>query len=502
VTYAGLDESARRVANALTALGLAKGDRAAVMLPNRPEFLACWFGLARAGIVEVPLNTGLRGDLLAYMLNQAGCTALVVDEQWLERIERIAPKLPALTHVIPVRSATPTEPPAPFGGFAFTPYEELLTASAVAPEVEVGPFDHAVILFTSGTTGPSKGAVLTHNSHVAQAVNVCDLMGYGDGETLFNAFPLFHVNARYTSVLPAMLLDGGSLVLHDRFSASRFWDVCRAEKVTAFNFMGAMVMMLHKQPERPDDADNPVRCAYGAPAPVAIQEPFQERFGLELVEVYGSTELCCATQNRLGVEHPRGSCGRASPLYVVEVHDGDGNRVPPDVEGEIVVRPREPHVMVEEYVGNPEATVDAFRGLWFHTGDRGRETDDGWFFFSDRLKDAIRRRGENISSWELEQVLNDHDAVEETAVIGVPSELTEEEVLAVVKLKDGQALAPEALLDFAQERVPHFAVPRYVRFVGELPKNHAQRIEKPVLRAAGLAPGTWDRETHGYEVRR
>jgi crotonobetaine/carnitine-CoA ligase len=158
--------------------------------------------------------------------------------------------------------------------------------------------------------------------------------------------------------------------------------------------------------------------------------------------------------------------------------------------------------MVEEYVGNPEATVEAFRGLWFHTGDRGREDADGWFFFSDRLKDAIRRRGENISSWELEQVLNDHEAVEETAVIGVPSDLTEEEVLAVVKLKDGASLSPVELLDFAQDRVPHFAVPRYLRFVTELPKNHAQRIEKPALRAAGITADTWDREAHGYEVRR
>jgi carnitine-CoA ligase len=505
VSYGWLDRAATSAAAGLAGLGLVKGDRVAVMLSNRPEFLACWFGSARAGLVEVPLNTGLRGDMLAYMLDQAGCSALVVDEQWLERIERIAPSLVSLRHVVVVPSAAtagdPVREMSP-AGLTITAWGELIAASTTSPAVEVGPFDHSVILFTSGTTGPSKGAVLTHNSHFVQAQNVCELMRYGAGETLFNAFPLFHVNARYTSVLPAMLLDGGSLVLHDRFSTSRFWDICRVEGVTAFNFMGAMVMMLHKQPERPDDADNPVRCAYGAPAPVAIQEPFQQRFGLELVEVYGSTELCCATQNTLGVPHPRGSCGRASPLYEVEIHDERGERVPAGLEGEIVVRPREPHIMVEEYVGNPEATVDAFRGLWFHTGDRGRQDADGWFFFSDRLKDAIRRRGENISSWELEQVLNDHEAVEETAVIGVPSELTEEEVLAVVKVKEGHALTPEALLDFAQDRVPHFAVPRYVRFVAGLPKNHAQRIEKPVLRAAGVTADTWDREAHGYIVRR
>jgi crotonobetaine/carnitine-CoA ligase len=259
-------------------------------------------------------------------------------------------------------------------------------------------------------------------------------------------------------------------------------------------------MMLHKQPERPDDADNPARVAYGAPAPVAVLGPFEERFGVQLIEVFGSTELCACVQNT--VEERRiGSCGRAAPDCIVEIHDEHGRRVPPGVEGEFVVRPLEPHIIVEEYWGDPAATAEAFRGIWFHTGDRGKQDEDGWFTFVDRLKDAIRRRGENISSWEVEQVLNDNEAVEETAVVGVPSELTEEEVLAVVKLKPGYELTPEGLLDFAQARLPHFAVPRYVRFVDELPKNHAQRIQKPVLREQGVEDA-WDREAVGYVVRR
>jgi crotonobetaine/carnitine-CoA ligase len=368
------------------------------------------------------------------------------------------------------------------------------------PEVEVSPYDPSVILFTSGTTGPSKGALLTHNANVRAARATCDLMEYRAGETLFNAFPLFHVNARYTSVVPALWLDDARLVLHDRFSASRFWDIMREEGVTAFNFMGALVMMLFKQPERPDDADNPVRVAYGAPAPVAVLERFEQRFGLQLIEVYGSTELAACLENRPSARKI-GTCGRPSPDYEVEIHDEHDRPVPPGVVGEIVVRPREPHIMVEEYWGNPEATVQAFRNLWFHTGDRGRMDEEGWFTFVDRVKDAIRRRGENISSWEVEQVLNDHEAVAESAAIGVPSELTEEEVLVAVVLKEGASLTPEELLDFAQERLPHFAVPRYVRFVDELPKNHAQRIQKTVLREQGIADA-WDREAAGYVVRR
>jgi crotonobetaine/carnitine-CoA ligase len=289
--------------------------------------------------------------------------------------------------------------------------------------------------------------------------------------------------------------------MHDRFSASRFWDVCRAEGVTAFNFMGALLMMLWKQPERPDDADNPVRKGYGAPAPEALAPDFERRFGLILCEMYGSTELGNITGNRPG-HRKIGTCGKPLPDVQVEIHDRDGNRVPPGEVGEIVARPLVPHIMVERYYGNDEATIDAFRGLWFHTGDRGTCDEDGWFRFVDRMKDAIRRRGENISSWEVEQVLNDHPAVEETAVIGVPSDMTEEEVLVVVKLKTGHELAPEGLLDFAQDRLPHFAVPRYIRFVAELPKTPSQRIEKYRLRDEAITADTWDRESVGYVVRR
>jgi carnitine-CoA ligase len=500
-----LDEQTNRVANALALLGLGRGDRVAVMLGNRADFLYAWLGIAKAGMVEVPLNVGLRGDMLAYMLNQSGTEAIVIDAAWLDRIERIAARVPGLKQVIAVTSADHTSDTVADANLAAargSRFEELLAASASPPPVEVHPYDTSVILFTSGTTGPSKGAVLTHNANFRLAtVAAIDVMEYSEDERLFSAFPLFHVNAKYTSVLPALFLDRGSLVLHDRFSASRFWDICRAENVTAFNFMGALLMMLHKQPERPDDRDHLVRKGYGAPAPAAITPPFEERFNVTLQEMYGSTELGNATGNQWG-NRRIGTCGKRLPDYEVQIHDEHGRRLPPNVEGEIVVRPLAPHIMVEEYVGNPEATVDAFRGLWFHTGDRGREDADGWFTFVDRLKDAVRRRGENISSWEVEQVLNDHEAVEETAVIGVPSDLTEEEVMAVVKLKEGATLAPEALLDFGQDRLPHFAVPRYVRFVTELPKNHAQRIMKPELRAEGVTADTWDREQVGYVVKR
>jgi carnitine-CoA ligase len=494
LTYGELDERANRIANALAEMGLARGDKVAILLPNGPEFLAAWFGVARGGLIEVPLNVGLRGDLLAYALNQAECSVVIAFDEWVPRIDTVAAQLETVRHVIVVGAGTASALPA-------TRFDEMLTADAARPAVDVAPEDTALFLFTSGTTGPSKAVVLSHNANLNLAASTVEVMEYAEDEILFSAFPLYHINAKYTTILTAMMLDRGTAVLHDRFSVSAFWDICRAEGVTAMNFMGALLLMLAKQPERPDDAENPVRKGFGAPAPPAVAPGFEKRFGVVLLEVYGSTEVGTVIANRVA-DRRFGSCGRPVPAFEVEIHDEAGRRVAPGTPGEIVVRPRHPHTIIEEYYRMPEATAAAFRDGWFRTGDRGRCDADGWFTFLDRTKDAIRRRGENISSWEVEQVLNDHPSIEETAVIGVPSELTEEEVLAVVKMKDGLELAPEAILDHAQARLPHFAVPRYVRFVPELPKNPQQRIQKFLLREQGITTDTWDREDAGYVVTR
>jgi len=497
VRYGDLHRRANRVANALLDAGLRPGETVAVMLSNSPEYVEAWVGIARAGLVEVPVNTGFKGDLLRHLLEQAQCAALVVDDRWLDRLGPLLPAIDRMRLVLVVGAADP----ARIDRLDVSPWHEAVDAAAeTAPAVAVSTYDVSAILFTSGTTGPSKGAVLTHSANFRLAQNVVELMDYGPDDVCFNAFPLFHVNARYSGVLPAMYADA-EIVVRDRFSASGFWATCRAEGVTAFNYMGALLMMLHKQPPRADDAENPVRRAYGAPAPVTIYEDFQRRFGLQLVEVYGSTEAGTALMNT--VESFRiGSCGRPVPYFDVRIHDRDDEPCPPGVPGEIVLRPLEPHVLFEEYVGMPETTLAAFRNLWFHTGDRGRMDDDGYFYWVDRMKDAIRRRGENISSWDVENVVNSHSAVEVAAVIGVPSDLSEEEVMVVVVAERDGAVTPEELLDLCQERLPHFAVPRFVRFVEELPRTPSQRIEKFRLREIGVTPDTWDREEHGYVVRR
>ena len=497
VTFGELDESANRFANRMKDLGIEPGDSIGIMLDNCPEFLAAWVGTAKGGFVEVPVNTGYKGDLLAYLLNQADVRALVIDARWVDRIVAIASNLATLRHLIVVGEGQDGEAKVS-GPHA---YQDFIAAgSPDAPEVEVNTFDTAVILFTSGTTGPSKGAVRSHRANFSIAEATIELMDYQPGEVLFTVFPLYHVNAKTNTVIPALILDG-TVVMHSRFHASTFWETTRRHGVTAFNYMGALLMMLHKQPPQPDDADNPVLKAYGAPAPLEIFEAFQERFGVQLVEVYGSTECGIVTYNTVD-EMRLGSCGRAAPYYEVEIHDEMGRRCPPGTPGEIVVRPREPFIMFTEYFRNPEATIEAFRDLWYHTGDRGREDEEGYFWYLDRIKDSVRRRGENISSWEVERVINSLDEVQESAVVGVPSELTEEEVLAYVIVKPGHSITAERILDEVNARMPHFAVPRYVRFVGEFPRSPAQRVQKFVLRDQGLTADTWDREQHGYEVTR
>lgn len=290
------------------------------------------------------------------------------------------------------------------------------------------------------------------------------------------------------------------LLMDTKFSASSFIETCRTRGITAFNYMGALLTMLMKQAELPDDADNPVRVAFGAPAPVEIWEPFERRFGITLLEVYGMTETSTSLMNTVASRRV-GSAGRPVQHFEVAIHDEQDRPCPPGVPGEIVVRPRMPDVMFRGYFGMPDATLEAFRNLWFHTGDWGRMDADRWFYFIDRMKDCIRRRGENISSFEVEQVVNTHEAVLESAAFGVPSEMTEEEVMVAVVLRPDSTLDHADLIAHCREGMAHFAVPRYVRFMQELPKTPSQRVQKYLLRQQGLTLDTLDREAGAERAR-
>jgi crotonobetaine/carnitine-CoA ligase len=494
-TYAELDEISDRVGAGLAALGLRPGGHVSMMMANSIENVETWFGLTKAGIVEVPIHTASRGGALQYIVHNADAGAIVVDEEFLPHLEAVAPELPRLEHVIVNGSAKAA---GDLPGRMAVHELASVRADGPPPRLDQSPRDICVILHSSGTTGPPKGVLLSHEAVLHLTRHLVWLMDYTADDRLFTTFPLFHNNAKYTSVTAAMEC-GGSLVMERKFSASGFWDLTRTKGITAFNYMGALLMMMFKQPERPDDADNPVRIAFGAPCPVEIWEDFEARFGVRLVEVYGMTEAPMACENRLD-DRRIGSAGKSSMTYEVMIGDELDRPCPPDVPGEILVRPKVPGALFSGYNKNPEATAEAWHNLWFHTGDRGRMDADGFVFFIDRMKDCIRRRGENISSWEIESCINTHPDVVESAAYAVASELSESDVMVAVVARPGTGLDPAAILDFCQGRIAHFAVPRYVRFMDALPKNHAERVEKVKLREAGVTPDTWDREARGYKL--
>ncbi|MCJ7679618.1 MAG: AMP-binding protein, partial [Candidatus Aminicenantes bacterium] len=369
------------------------------------------------------------------------------------------------------------------------------------PEVEVSPMDPAGIIYTSGTTGLSKGAVCPHNYFLHLARLIVQLREANPEDILYTFLPLFHINAQLMTVMTALISDS-RVVLSDRFSASTFWDEIREHGVTQFNYLGAVMTILSKQERKPDDSDNTVRIAFGAACPPDVMADLEERFGFVCLEGFGMTEIGIVIHDDIRARR-KGSCGRVlDEFYEVQLVDDNDMEVGIGEIGEIVVRPKKPYIMMTEYYNMPDKTLEVCGNLWFHSGDYAKKDADGYFYFVDRKKDAIRRRGENISSFEVEKVINTHPGVLESAVFAVPSELGEDEVKANIVLKAGEDMPPEDLVRHCNERMAHFAVPRYVEFVEELPKTPTNRIEKYRLRKLGITENTWDREKAGVKITR
>lgn len=484
-TFAEMLGHAEAAAAALDSLGIGRGDKVALMLPNCLEFLDLWFGAALLGAVFVPINAGLKGDGLRYIVEHSEARAVVVDAP-LRDVFDAAVGTAGPAHRL-VRGA------ASDAGDGWASVGELLAGGhPAAARATVEPGDLASILYTSGTTGPPKGVMNVHNAYVTAGREFAhNYVRVRSEDVLYTSLPLFHVNAQMLTMMGS-LVSGAPMVLAPRFSASRFFDDLRMHRATVFNYIGAMLTMLHKQPERPGDADNPVRLTVGGAAPAELWPAFEQRFGLEILEIYGLTETATFCLGSPPDDIRVGKLGRPVSWAEVEVHRADGTEADPDEAGEIVVRSTRPDVLFKAYDKNPEATATAMAGGWFHTGDRGRRDADGYFTFLDRLKDTIRRRGENISSYEVERVVNSHPSVAESAAVGVPSDLGEEDVMIVVVPRDDDGVDPAALVVFCAERMADFMVPRYVQTRTSLPKTATQRVQKFELRAEGLG-GAWDR---------
>ncbi len=496
-TYEDLDRASDRVAAGLQALGIGKGDKVAIIMGNRPEFLFLWFGLSKLGAVEVPVNTAHRGELLTYMMDKSDSRLLVMEAGFMDRVAPVLKDLPKLEQVIVLAAPEETVPEV---GKPVLDYGRVMDNDGVFEAPSVTWADPFVIMFTSGTTGPSKGSLMPQNYALFMGKVCMETAEYTEKDCLYNTLPLFHGNAQLLSTMPA-LMSGARMVLVERFSASRFWPEVKKYGCTEFNYIGGILPILLKAEPKPDDADNPLRIMFGGGCPPHLFEEVETRFGVTLLEGYGMSEIGIPLLNTLK-SRKFGTCGKAAYGCEVKLVDDYGMAVGPGVPGELLMRTREPFTMLLEYYKMPEKTVEAWRDLWFNTGDYLVMDEEGYFQFVDRKKDALRRRGENISSQEVEKAISSHPAVLESAAIGVKSDMSEDEVMICVTLKPGETLSPEALLDFAQERMAYFMVPRYVRFMDQMPKTPTEKVQKAVLRETGVSRDTWDREAAGYQVKR
>ncbi|RZS43113.1 crotonobetaine/carnitine-CoA ligase [Herbihabitans rhizosphaerae] len=485
--YGEVDQMADRVATGLAAQGIGTGQHVAVMLPNCADFLFTIFALSRLGAVAVPVNTAHQGELLRHVLASSDSSTLIIDAAYAERVVPLTDRLPGLGRVI-VRGGVDR----PLGKPTL-PFAALLAYGAEQVRGAVEFSDLQAIMYTSGTTGPSKGAMCSHALALTCAIDSLDYLDRW-GKTIYCPLPLFHAAGLWDGVFAAML-GGGSIAVVERFRASRFWDDVRAFDAKVCMSVFSMIPILLNRPATPRDKDHPLETFYMGKS--VLDAPLMERFGVRSAETYTSTEAGIVTGSPYG-QWRHGSCGtpndRRFDVAVVDEHD---NLLGPGEPGELVVRPKQPYVITTGYYGAPEATAEAFRNLWYHTGDRGYRDEDGYYFFLDRMKDAIRRRGENISAFDLECEVNLHPDVLECAATGVPSELEDEDVKLTVVLREGTTLAPEELVAFCEERLPRFMVPRYVEYVDALPRTPTDKVAKYKLKEQGdhgLTETTWDRE--------
>ena len=481
-TYAELRAESGRLAAALRAHGVGRGDTVATMLPHCADTYRIWFGLAGLGAVEVPIGTRYRGRMLEHIIRDSGARILVVDSHHLAEVARVldGDDVTQVEKVV-VRGE---------GGGPGSDRVETLRLSDLMAEavdrtelVEPGLHDLALVLYTSGTTGPSKGVLVPWGQVHATVTGVFPAGTLGPGDVVYGPFPPNHIGGR---LFVGMGIEYGvPAVIRDTFSASAFWPDVREHGCTSTALVAAMVAILLSPPPREDDADNPLRNVLMTPL-VAEYQSFQGRFGVRACTDYNMTETSIPTHSGWEIDDWR-SCGRAragAPGYELRVVDADDFPVPVGEVGELVCRTDEPWAMNAGYLGRPEETAAAWRNGWFHTGDAFRVDEDGRFYFVDRIKDAIRRRGENVSSFEIEREVLDHPDVLECAAIGVPSELGEEDIKVYVVARPGSGLTESSLLDHVRANCASFMVPRYVEFLDALPRTEAtQKVKKAELRA-------------------
>lgn len=480
VTFEQMRQKSCAAAKVLRDKGIGRGDCVALFTSTCPEWIYFWLGAARIGAVTAAVNAANKGEFLLHALRLARAKAVLTDTERLQRVDEVADQLPMLSSLL-VQG-------------------DSLDEAGATPDDAVDAGEIGALFFTSGTTGASKAVATTWHYLFTTAATVASAWQFDAGEVLWTAMPLFHLSAA-PSVLAPMLV-GGTTVLAPAFHPASVWDEVRACGAAGFAGAGAMVSMLLNQPPDPRDSQLPLRFISAAPIDAGAYRDIEKRYGCRIVTMYGMTEAFPIAVKAVADEGVPGTSGRPNPNFDVRIVDDDGNPVPAGTVGEIACRPRHPHVMSEGYVTDGSGLRVQPHPTWFRTGDLGVLDGDQNLTYVDRVKDSLRRRGENISSVEVETVVMRHPAVLEAAAVGVPSDLGEDDILLVVTLRPGAAFNYTDLLDFCGARMPYFCVPRYVEIVNEIPKTIIGRVRKDILRARGVGPGAWDRESHGYIVSR
>lgn len=488
VTYAEALANVRKLAAGLESLGVQQGELVLSWQANGPMAVMTFLALNYLGAVYVPINTSYRGQLLAHVIENSRANLMIADGRLIDRLARVDAK--ALARVVVIGDERTDLP-----GLTLIDADALSNAGDEPAERTIMPHDTHMVIYTSGTTGPSKGVL---SSYLHSFTAATGFRNIGPGDRNLMQLPMFHVGGPY-AVLWALIY-GGSSVVVDAFSVSRFWQTVRRYEITTVGLLGAMVQFLMQQAESDDDRDHPLRSVIIAPFDESAIA-FGRRFAVPTYTEFNMTELSVPLWAGPNPTLP-GTCGRPQRGVQLRIVDDNDVDVPVGTPGELVVRPDDPWTMSHGYLNDEEATRFAWRNGWFHTGDLFKRDEQDNYFFIDRLKDSIRRRGENISSFEVERAILKHSAIAEAAVVAVPGAGSEDDVLAVIAKKPGSTLEPAKLIAFLQDELPYFMIPRYVRELDALPKTPTQKVEKHRLRADGVTTDTWDRETAGIKIER
>jgi carnitine-CoA ligase len=500
-TYHRLHTESMELAHGLQALGVKKGHTVVYMLDNGAVPIVLMFALFRLGAISVGINTALKGEFLRHQITDAGAAIVVAEADYAERVLAIEDKLPEVSHLFVVGQM----PQATAKRLPVASFSAIAIAGKTDPiDVEVRPSDLALLVYTGGTTGPSKGCMVSHNYACSLARQVLAMGDRNENDVIWTPLPNFHFNLIASTII-AMLMLGGKAAIYTKFSLSNFWPEIERTGATRATLMGAMLPLLAQAP----DTEVSKRCfgqlktITGVPMSPELAQTLTDRFGCQLSQGggggFGLTECSLITSSSMDVKLAPNSCGKRNDLFDVRIFDDDDRELAPGEAGEIVVRPLKPHVMFEGFWRKPVETFALWRNGWFHTGDMGKFDEDGNLFFVDRKKDYMRRRGENIATFEMDNCFRTHPAIEDVAVHAVPSELSEDDVKVTYTLRAGETLSNEELCHWSIENIPYYAVPRYYEQRAQVPRSPLGRIMKYELRADGVTAATFDMEKAGIK---